>query len=518
MTHVVILGAGIAGVPAAYALKSRLGTKNEVTVVSDKDYFHFVPSNPWIAMGWRNRSDIAFPIAPYLHERGIQFIHSGVHSIHPEEDKVKLENGESVFYDYLLIATGVEGAFDELPDLAAHTQSVLNIEQAERAHAAYKEFVKHPGPIVVGAMQGSSILGPVYEYAFLADADLKRRNIRGRVPITLVTPEPWPGHLGLGGGGASRDAVTAALADTNINIICNARTIRVEAGTIHVAELDEAGNEKRLHALPFAYSVYWPAFRGIAALRNASSLVNKRGLVEVDEFLRNPSHPNVFAAGVCVAHSVADRTPLAVGAPDSVFSIQKEVETAVGNILATMRGESLASSIPQRAQWLSDMGDSGAAYLSEPQVPLRNINWMRQGRWVHLAKVDFEKYFVNKIRLLPAEQAPSVASRIADVMSRLLAEKKEGAAPGPAADSQAGAQALEVHLARDPFFELRALAKSLGHDPNELAAELLAGALTDAKSYLSEAAVDALEHARRELMVAELPERQPGVEFHGGGT
>jgi sulfide:quinone oxidoreductase len=201
-----------------------------------------------------------------------------------------------------------------------------------------------------------------------------------------------------------------------------------------------------------------------------------------------------------------------------VFSIQKEVETAVGNILANIRGESLSSSIPQRAQWLSDMGDSGAAYLSEPQVPLRNINWMRQGRWVHLAKVDFEKYFVNKVRLLPAEQAPSVASKIADVMSRLLAEKKEGTAPSPAPASQPGAKALEVQLARDPFFELRALAKSLGHDPRELAAELLAGALTDAKSYLSEAAVDALELSRRELMVAELPERQPGVEFHGGGT
>jgi len=66
MTHVVILGAGIAGVSAAYALKAKLGPNDEVTVVSDKSYFHFVPSNPWVAMGWRERSDIAFPIGPYL--------------------------------------------------------------------------------------------------------------------------------------------------------------------------------------------------------------------------------------------------------------------------------------------------------------------------------------------------------------------------------------------------------------------------------------------------------------------
>ncbi len=518
MTHVVILGAGIAGVPAAYALKSRLGSRDEVTVVSDKDYFHFVPSNPWIAMGWRDRADVAFPIRPYLEERGIKFVNSGVASVHPNEDKVKLEDGKSLFYDYLLIATGVEGAMDELPGLAAHTQSVIHIEQAERARAAYREFVKHPGPIVVGAVQGSSILGPVYEYAFLADADLRRRNIRGRVPITLVTPEPWPGHLGLGAGGVSREAVSAALADVDIRIICNARTVQVDADHVHVAELDEAGNEKQPHALPYAYCVYWPAFRGAPGVRGASGLVNARGLVEVDEYLRNPSHSNVFAAGVCVAHETVAASPLDVGAPDSVYSIQQEVDTVVRNIVADMRGEALTSSATERARWLSDMGDSGAAYLSEPQVPLRDINWMRQGRWVHLAKVDFEKYFVNKVRLMPAGSSAPTTPGIAGVMGRLLADTKKGKAPTPAPALRPGAGPLEIQLGRESGFELRALARSLGREPRELAGELLTAAVSDAETYLSDPAVDALELARRELLVEELPEHQPGVEFHGGGT
>jgi len=51
---------------------------------------------------------------------------------------------------------------------------------------------------VIGAMQNSAIIGPVYEFAFLLDADLRYRNIRDRVPITLITPEPYVGHLGLG--------------------------------------------------------------------------------------------------------------------------------------------------------------------------------------------------------------------------------------------------------------------------------------------------------------------------------
>jgi sulfide:quinone oxidoreductase len=517
MTHIVILGAGFAGVTAAYALKSKLGPHDEMTVVSDKPYFHFVPSNPWVAMGWRERSDIAFPIGPYLESRGIRFIHSGVKRILPDVIQVDLENGDVLFYDYLLIATGVAGMTEEIPGLAEHTHSVIHVDQAERAFSAYREFVRHPGPIVVGAAAGSSVLGPLYEYAFLIDADLKRRNIRERVPITLVTPEPWPGHLGLGAEG-SRDAVTAALVDSKISVICNARTLRIDQDTIHLVELDSAGKEKQTHALPYAYSVYWPAFGGVPGVRNSTGLVNEHGLVVVDEYLRNPDYPNVFALGACVAQPAVDNTPVPVGAPDSVYSIQKAGEIVVQNILAHIGDAPMVSYVPQHAKWLSDMGDSGAAYLSEPQVPLRDINWMRQGRWVHHAKIDFEKYYINRIRLQPSGQAPSAASRIAGVMSQALTEKSGEQAPTPMAHPSGSGKPLEVRLPQDPSVELRALAKSLGREPDALAAELLAAAVSDAKSYLDEAGVEAMVRSRRELLVSELPERQPGVEFHGGGT
>jgi len=397
LAQILVLGAGIAGMPAAYALKSQLGPKDDVTVVSDQDHFHFVPSNPWVAMGWRKRPDISIPLAPCLDARGIRFIGSGVQALQPEKNQVLLDNGETLSYDYLLIATGIEGNFDEMPGIARHAHSVLNIGQAENTHAAYEAFLKNPGPLVVGAMQGSSILGPVYEFAFMADADLKRRHLRDRVPITLITPEPWPGHLGLGAKNKSQEAFAAALANSNIKVLSNARTLNVEANTVSIAEVDASGREKQPQTIPFSFAVYWPAFRGIPAVRAASTLVNQQGLIEVDEFLRSPSHPNIFAAGICIAREIVDQTPLAVGTPSSVYSIQKEVNTVAANILAQMHGKPLASNTPQRAHWLSDMGKNGAAYLSEPHVPLRDINWLKQGRWVHIAKVEFERYFINKI-------------------------------------------------------------------------------------------------------------------------
>lgn len=514
MTHIVILGAGIAGITAAYALQSQLDPSDAVTVVSDQPYFHFVPSNPWIAMGWRERADVAFPIGPCLESRGIRFIHSGVRHIEPGAMQVDLENGRQLVYDTLLIATGAAGMTDAIPGMAEHTCSVLHIDQAERAFTAYHDFVRHPGAIVIGAAPGASVLGPIYEYAFLVDADLKRRNIRDRVDITLVTPEPWPGHLGLGAEGDSRGAMQAALAAAGIRVVCNAVTTRIDKDRIHVNEVDAAGGIQRTLELPYAYSVYWPAFGGVPGVRSAAGLVDGRGLVVVDEYLRNPDHPDVFALGACVAQPAAARSPVPMGAPESVYSISKASEIVVHNILARIRAEPLVSHVPQRAQWLTDMGETGAAYLSEPQVPLRDINWMRQGRWVHQAKVDFEKYVVNRIRLQPAGQAPSVASKIANVIS----QGQAGTGSPPISASKGAGMPLEIRLSHDPGIELRALARSLGREPDALAAELLAAAVSDAKSYLDTAGLEALALSRRALLVEELPERQPGVEFHGGGT
>jgi sulfide:quinone oxidoreductase len=42
------------------------------------------------------------------------------------------------------------------------------------------------------------------------------------------------------------------------------------------------------------------------------------------------------------------------------------------------------------------MGDTGAAFVALPQIPPRNVNWFKKGKWVHLAKIAFEKYFMQQ--------------------------------------------------------------------------------------------------------------------------
>ena len=106
MAHVVIIGAGIGGMPAAYEMRSKLPREDRITVISAVDYFQFVPSNPWIAVGWRKRDDIVLQIRPLLERKGIDFIAQPVKSIDAPGKTVMLEDGSTVAYDYLVITTG----------------------------------------------------------------------------------------------------------------------------------------------------------------------------------------------------------------------------------------------------------------------------------------------------------------------------------------------------------------------------------------------------------------------------
>ena len=122
MAHIVVLGAGLGGLPAAYELKAELGAQHRITVINALDYFQFVPSNPWLAVGWRDRETITLPLKPVLEKKGIEFIAQPVVRIDAEGNGVELRDGTRVAYDHLVITTGPRLAMapaQSLPSKAA---------------------------------------------------------------------------------------------------------------------------------------------------------------------------------------------------------------------------------------------------------------------------------------------------------------------------------------------------------------------------------------------------------------
>ncbi len=400
MAHIIIIGAGLGGMPMAYEMRELLRNGDRLTVVSNQSRFHFVPSNPWVAVDWRQRQDIELELAPLLSRKGIVLVQCGARRVHPERNQVELEDGSCLDYDFLIIATGPRLAFDEIEGLGpqGHTQSICHVDHAQQAAESWKNFVAAPGPVVVGAVQGASCFGPAYEYAFIMETDLRKRKLRDRVPMTFVTSEPYIGHLGLGGVGDSKGMIESMFRQRHIKWICNAKVSRVEAGKMFVTEHDEEGKPKKEHELPFSYSMMLPAFKGVEAVFGIEGLTNPRGFVLIDEHQRNPRYPNIFSVGVCVAIPPVEATPVPTGTPKTGYMIESMVTATAKNIRAVLDGREPTEKATWNAVCLADFGDSGAAFVALPQIPPRNVSWFSEGKWVHLAKVAFEKYFLRKMK------------------------------------------------------------------------------------------------------------------------
>jgi sulfide:quinone oxidoreductase len=424
----VILGAGTGGMPAAYEMREALGKTHEITLINATDYFQFVPSNPWAAVGWRDRDSITFPIRPYVEKKGINFIPQRVTKIDADNNRLDLANGENVEYDYLVITTGPKLNFDGIEGLGpdnGYTESVCTIDHAEHAYGNYEDFVNDPGPAIVGATQGASCFGPAYEFAAVLHRDLAKRKIRDKVPMTFVTSEPYIGHLGLGGVGDSKGMLEHELRNRHIDWITNASVTKVEDGVMHVAEHDDNGEVKKNHELPFKYNMMLPPFLGVDPVAEVPDLCNPKGFVKVDEYQRSPAYSNIFSAGVCIAIPPVEQTPVPTGAPKTGYMIESMVTAIVHNIQAELEGGSPDAKGTWNAICLADLGDSGGAFVAIPQIPPRNVSWFKSGKWVHWAKIAFEKYFIRKVKKGSSEPVYEKYMLRALGINRLKEDEKE---------------------------------------------------------------------------------------------
>lgn len=402
MAHIVFVGAGIGGMSGAYELRGKLAkNQHNISLINDGRLFQFVPSNPWIAVGWRKRKQTSLDAGKYLAKKGIRFIPHALTHLDAEAGRLTLRDGSQISYDYLVITTGPKLNFAAVPGAGpddGHTQSVCTIPHAEACHDDFLRLVADPGPVTVGALPGASCFGPAYEYAFILDTELKRRKMRDRVPITFVTPEPYIGHLGLGGVGDSKSLLESELRQRDIKWITNARTTGINRDAMVIEEISDIGELKKTHTLPFKHSMMIPPFTGVDAVAAVEKLCNPKGFVLVDQYQRNPAYPNIYSAGVCIAIPPVEETPVPVGTPKTGYMIESMMGAIIHNIVDSIAGREPSHTGTLAALCLADMGNTGAAFVAIPQIPPRNVSWFRKGRWVHWAKIAFEKYFLHKLK------------------------------------------------------------------------------------------------------------------------
>lgn len=386
--RIVVVGGSFGGLTAALEVKRLLGNQADVIVISSDKDFVFMPSLPWIIMGSRQPGDITLSVADILKPQGIRFVHDTVKGVRPDELKVQTAKDEYE-YDYLIISTGPHLSCDEIPGLSpeeGYTYCTFSMEHALKSREAWNRLLANPGPIVLGSTQMASCFGPYYELAFEMDQELRKRKMRHKVPITYLTSEPYLGHMGVGGLGKSKRFMEDEFAELDIQTVTNQAIDEITPDEIRLT-----GGGK----LPFKLAMLAPPFKGV---QGVASLGNPRGFIPADNYYRHPKHSNIYTIGVAMALAPAEPTPIPTGVPKTGFMTVKMAKAAAANIAADMRHLSPSHEKELSVICFMDMGRTAALMVAEPILPPRQKSYLKKAWWVKAAKIQFEKYFLWKMR------------------------------------------------------------------------------------------------------------------------
>lgn len=397
MARIVVIGAGLGGLPSAYELRHVLPREHQVVLISNQPTFTFVPSLPWIALGLKTLDQIQLDLATIVPRHGIELILDSVTAIDPQRRQITLKD-QILDYDYAVIATGPELALDALPGLGTeggYTQSICNPHHAVLAGEAWEKFLENPGPIVVGAAPGASCFGPAYEFAFLIHHVLKQKGLRTQVPITFITSEPYAGHLGIGGMADSRWLMRKFMASREIELMENTAIARFEPDAVHLADG---------RTIPAKFVMVLPPFRGPRFLREAPGLTDAKGFVPVLPTYRHPDFESIYSVGVITQLKAVEQTPIPTGAPKVGLMTEEMALSVAHNIaleLGVISGAQLKPTL--QAVCFADFGNTGALFLADPLLPDAEGHRHRaltfHGPWVSWMKLGFEKYFLLKMRM-----------------------------------------------------------------------------------------------------------------------
>jgi len=279
--HVLVLGAGFAGLELATSLSEAHGDDIRVTVLDKSDFFIFGFSKLDVMFGKQTVEAVKLSYSAFA-KPGVSFRRETIESIDPVARRVVTDVGAHAA-DVLIVALGADYDASVTPGITLGKNEFYSVPGAIRLRETLKTFTK--GHAVIGVCGAPYKCPPAPSEAALMLHDyLSERGVRGDCQITLANPLPSP----VPPSPETSKALIAAFAERGIEYLPNSRVVSVDE-TRNVAVLE--GGRK------LSYDV----FLGVPKNR-APDVVVAAGLTEGDWVPVNPrtletKFPNVYAVG-----------------------------------------------------------------------------------------------------------------------------------------------------------------------------------------------------------------------------
>jgi sulfide:quinone oxidoreductase len=190
--NIVVLGGGFAGLESAFYVRSKLGDRAAVTLVSDRDEFLFKPNTIYIPFG-ADPASLEIPLDGPTRKRDIRFVRGGFEELDADA-RILCAGGQELAYDFLVLATGAGMRPDEIPGLAEHAETIWTPPEMQSLGLRLQALVRkakagEEQKVLFLVPPNNKCAGPLYEIVFMVETWLRKQHIRDRVSIVYTTYE-----------------------------------------------------------------------------------------------------------------------------------------------------------------------------------------------------------------------------------------------------------------------------------------------------------------------------------------
>jgi sulfide:quinone oxidoreductase len=282
-TSIIVIGDANAGIITANKLRMHTGKDVKITIIGDSEKTYFKPEGVLIPFNSVDYRDTLKP-TDFLINYGIARIKARATKIDLENQLVFLNNGRQISYDYLVIATGDRLVPEDIPGYGPDVYHFYDIDNALRLEKMLQDF--KGGKIVVGP-SSVPFQCPVApgEFVFGLDLFLRRKGIRDKSEITLITPMndvlPFKDVS---------DLVRKGFEEHGIKFMPGFKTDNIDSGKNSVIST-------KGESLEYNKLILIPPHKGQKLLTD-SGMSDETGYVKVDKYtLQYKDYSNVFVVG-----------------------------------------------------------------------------------------------------------------------------------------------------------------------------------------------------------------------------